>query len=83
MKLLYEKTEYGVISDLQANGKTISCLIGKRGSFFILNDLLYSLDGGLHWRIQRLYDLDVLDNCLLPDEFIYFGSLLTRVKLRP
>ncbi len=83
MKSLYEKTGYGVISDLQANGKTISCLIGKRGSFFIFNDLLYSLDGGLHWRIQRLHDLDVLDNCLLPDEFIYFGSLLTRVKLRP
>lgn len=83
MKSLYEKTGYGVISDLQANGKTISCLIGNRGSFFILSDLLYSLDGGLHWRIQRLHDLDVLDNCLLPDEFIYFGSLLTRVKLRP
>lgn len=67
---------YSIIKDLQSNKKVIAGFIGNIKGVFTEYDLLYSLDRGKTWQIQKLEEPNYLSpSCLIGNKmYIYSGG---------
>lgn len=75
-KVVAEFKGYSIIQDFQSNNKVICGFIGNIDKSFIKYDLLYSIDKGNTWKIQKLKEDSYIRPNSLNDStfFIYSGN---------